>query len=98
MQSGNLSEIERKVYNMILQRFLAIFFPVAKFQNTTRLTVIKEETFKNLVSFEGTGFQEALREQLIAKLVDLAGKAKEKVKELGKKGIKKFKDFLDKRR
>jgi hypothetical protein len=59
---------------------------------------IKEETFKNLVSFEGTGFQEALRKQLTAKLVDLAGKAREKVKELGKKGIKKFKDFLDKRK
>ena len=59
---------------------------------------IKEETFKNLVSFEGTGFQEALRKQLTAKLVDLAGKTKEKVKELGKKGIKKFKDFLEKRR
>jgi hypothetical protein len=59
---------------------------------------IKEETFKNLVSFEGTGFQEALRKQLTAKLVDLAGKAKEKVKELGKKGIKKFKDFMEKRR
>ena len=59
---------------------------------------IKEETFKDLVSFEGTGFQEALRKQLTAKLVDLAGKAKEKVKEIGKKGIKKFKDFLDKRR
>lgn len=59
---------------------------------------IKEETFKDLVSFEGTGFQEALRKQLTAKLVDLAGKAKEKVKELGKKGIKKFKDFLDKRK
>jgi hypothetical protein len=58
---------------------------------------INEETFKDLVSFEGTGFQEALRKQLTAKLVDLAGKAKEKVKELGKKGIKKFKDFLDKR-
>jgi hypothetical protein len=59
---------------------------------------IKEETFKDLVSFEGTGFQEALRKQLTAKLVDLAGKAKEKVKNIGKKGIKKFKDFLDKRR
>ncbi|UCH93680.1 MAG: hypothetical protein JSV88_25895 [Candidatus Aminicenantes bacterium] len=58
---------------------------------------IKEETFKDLVSFEGTGFQEALRKQLTAKLVDLAGKAKEKIKEIGKKGIKKFKDFLDKR-
>jgi len=59
---------------------------------------IKEETFKDLVSFEGTGFQEALRKRLTAKLVDLAGKTKERVKEIGKKGIKKFKDFLDKRR
>jgi hypothetical protein len=59
---------------------------------------IKEETFKNLVSFEGTGFQEALRKQLTAKLVDLAGKTKEKLKEMGKKGIKKIKDFFDKRR
>jgi hypothetical protein len=59
---------------------------------------IKEENFKDLVSFEGTGFQGALRKQLTAKLVDLAGKGKEKAKELGKKGMKKFKDFLEKRR
>ncbi len=59
---------------------------------------INEETFKDLVSFEGTGFQEALRKQLTAKLVAFAGRAKEKIKEIGKKGIKKFKDFLDKRR
>jgi hypothetical protein len=59
---------------------------------------INEETFKDLVSFEGTGFQEALRKQLTAKLVAFAGRAKEKIKEIGKKGITKFKDFLDKRR
>ncbi len=41
----NLSEPEQKIYQMIVQRFLAVFFPSAVFHNTRRLSVVEEETF-----------------------------------------------------
>jgi hypothetical protein len=59
---------------------------------------IDEQTFKDLVSFEGTGFQEAIRKKMSAIIAVLSGKAKEKLKEIGKKGVQKFKNFLNKRR
>lgn len=40
-----LSEPEQKIYLMVVQRFLAVFFPPALFFNTKRLSVVKEETF-----------------------------------------------------
>lgn len=40
-----LSEPEQKIYRMIVQRFLAVFFPPAVFHNTRRLSVVEEETF-----------------------------------------------------
>lgn len=40
-----LSEPELKVYQMIVQRFLAVFFPPAVYQNTRRLSVVAGETF-----------------------------------------------------
>ncbi len=42
---GNLSEPEQKIYQMIVQRFLAVFFPPAVFHNTRRLSIVQEETF-----------------------------------------------------
>jgi len=42
---GNLTEPELKVYRMIVQRFLAVFFPAAVFHNTRRLSVVEQETF-----------------------------------------------------
>lgn len=42
---GKLSEAELKIYQMILQRFLAIFFPAAEYRNTRRLSVVEGETF-----------------------------------------------------
>ena len=42
---GHLSEAEQKIYRMVVQRFLAIFFPPAEFLNTKRLSVVEEETF-----------------------------------------------------
>lgn len=42
---GTLSEAELKIYQMIVQRFLAVFFPAAVFHNTTRLSVVENETF-----------------------------------------------------
>ena len=42
---GTLSEPELKVYQMIVQRFLAILFPSAVFHNTRRLSLVEQETF-----------------------------------------------------
>jgi len=42
---SDLSEPEAKIYQMVVQRFLAVFFPAALYQNTRRLSVVKEETF-----------------------------------------------------
>ncbi|MCI5224528.1 MAG: DNA topoisomerase III, partial [Candidatus Electrothrix sp. AR4] len=42
---GSLSEPELKIYQMIVQRFLAIFFPPAIFHKTRRLSVVEQETF-----------------------------------------------------
>lgn len=42
---GNLSEPELKIYTMVLQRFLAVFFPPALYLNTKRLSVVEKETF-----------------------------------------------------
>ncbi len=41
----NLSEPELKIYTMVVQRFLAVFFPPAKYLNTQRLSVVEKETF-----------------------------------------------------
>jgi DNA topoisomerase-3 len=40
-----LSEPEMKIYQMIVQRFLAVFFPPAVYHNTTRLSLVEKETF-----------------------------------------------------
>jgi len=41
----NLSEPELKIYQMVAQRFLAVFFPPAVFQNTKRYSYVQNETF-----------------------------------------------------
>jgi len=40
-----LSEAEEKIYTMICQRFIAVFFPPAQYLNTTRITTVEKETF-----------------------------------------------------
>ncbi len=42
---SSLSEPEQKIYTMVVQRFLAVFFPPAKYLNTRRLSVVSKETF-----------------------------------------------------
>ncbi|MBU0960475.1 MAG: DNA topoisomerase III, partial [Proteobacteria bacterium] len=42
---STLSEAEQKIYTMVVQRFLAVFFPPARYLNTTRLSVVNKETF-----------------------------------------------------
>lgn len=42
-----LSEVEQKIYDLVVRRFIAVFFPAAKYQLTTRITKIKEHAFKS---------------------------------------------------
>jgi DNA topoisomerase III len=43
---GHLSEPEAKLYDMVVRRFLAVFFPSAEFLQTTRITTISEFQFR----------------------------------------------------
>ncbi|MGH3086737.1 MAG: DNA topoisomerase III [Rubrobacteraceae bacterium] len=43
--SGNLPPDEAKVYDLVARRFLAVFFPDARFENTTVVTEVRKETF-----------------------------------------------------
>ena len=42
----NLSEAEQKLYDLVSKRFLAIFFPAAEYNITTRITRVEGEAFK----------------------------------------------------
>jgi DNA topoisomerase III len=42
----DLEDMERKVFDMICKRFLAVFYPAATFEVTTRITTIEKEPFK----------------------------------------------------
>ena len=42
----NLTEPEGKIYDMVVRRFLAVFYPSAEFLVTTRITRVLQETFK----------------------------------------------------
>jgi DNA topoisomerase-3 len=43
---GHLSEPEAKLYDLVVRRFLAVFFPSAEFLQTTRITIVGEEHFR----------------------------------------------------
>ena len=43
----HLSEAETKLYDLVTKRFLAVFFPSAEFQVTTRITRVEDEPFKS---------------------------------------------------
>jgi DNA topoisomerase III len=43
---SSLSDIEQKVYDIIVRRFIAIFYPAATYLITTRITVVDEYKFK----------------------------------------------------
>jgi DNA topoisomerase III len=45
-KTAKLSDTEQKVYDMIVKRFVAVFYPNAEFEQTTRLTRIAVDTFK----------------------------------------------------
>ena len=41
---GSLTEVEAKVYDLITKRFLAVFYPPAEYQVTTRISTVKTAT------------------------------------------------------
>ena len=41
-----LSEPEQKLYDLVVRRFLAVFFPAAEYQVTTRITTVSGHQFK----------------------------------------------------
>jgi len=43
---SHLSEPEAKLYDLVVRRFLAVFFPSAEYLQTTRITTIDDEHFK----------------------------------------------------
>ncbi|MSP96298.1 MAG: DNA topoisomerase III [Betaproteobacteria bacterium] len=43
---AHLSEPEAKLYDLVVRRFLAVFFPSAEFLQTTRITKVSEEPFR----------------------------------------------------
>ena len=42
----NLSDAEQKVYDLVVRRFMAVFFPSAEFLVTTRTTTVASHTFR----------------------------------------------------
>jgi DNA topoisomerase-3 len=43
---SGLSEAEQKVYDLVVRRFMAVFFPSAQYQVTTRVSTVNEHHFK----------------------------------------------------
>ena len=43
---SGLSEAEQKVYDLVVRRFMAVFFPSAEYQVTTRITTAANHNFK----------------------------------------------------
>src|SRR4029450_11584979 len=44
--SGSLDDYEHKVFDLVAKRFVAVFFPPAQYENTTRITRVEGEPFK----------------------------------------------------
>src|SRR5207244_386715 len=41
-----LDDHEHKLFDMVIKRFVAVFFPPAQYENTTRITRVEDEPFK----------------------------------------------------
>jgi DNA topoisomerase-3 len=41
-----LDEVQQKIYDMIVRRFIAVFYPAAQFEVTTRITRVEKDVFK----------------------------------------------------
>ncbi len=83
-----LSEPEKKIYQMVVQRFIAVFFPPAISRNTKRISLVEEETFitegKILLepgwrAIYGTTTKNTDKERLLEALPQKAGVVCEKI-------------------
>lgn len=45
--SAHLDEFEYKIFEMVARRFVAVFYPAAQFEITTRITRVENEAFKS---------------------------------------------------
>ena len=52
-KTSKLSDTEQKVYDMIVKRFIAVFYPPAEFEQTTRLTRIQHPAVLDTFKTEG---------------------------------------------
>ncbi len=43
---SNLDDDQRRVFDMVARRFIAVFYPAAQFEVTTRITRVEKEAFK----------------------------------------------------
>ncbi len=43
---SGLSEAEQKLYDLVVRRFMAVFFPSAEYQVTTRISKVQQHSFK----------------------------------------------------
>jgi len=50
---AKLSETEQKVYDMVVKRTIAVFYPHAEFEQTTRLSTISSDGAKDVFKTEG---------------------------------------------
>ena len=50
---SKLSDTEQKVYDMIVKRFIAVFYPPAEFEQTTRLTKISHSSVTDVFKTDG---------------------------------------------
>jgi DNA topoisomerase-3 len=50
---AKLSDAEQKVYDMVVKRFIAVFYPHAEFEQTTRLSTIKHDKEIDVFKTEG---------------------------------------------
>ncbi len=69
----SLSEIEQKVYDLVVKRFLAVFYPSAEFMQTTRITAVAGDSFKT----EGKVLTEPGWLAVYGKAVQTAGEAED---------------------
>jgi DNA topoisomerase III len=51
--TAKLSDTEQKVYDMVVKRFIAVFYPSAEFEQTTRLSTISHGKEKDVFKTEG---------------------------------------------
>ena len=47
VSTKNLDEFEMKIFDMVARRFIAVFYPAAQFEITTRITRVEGEAFKS---------------------------------------------------